>query len=143
MRIESRDVAIALSPLGLAVLFWRLRIVAPAKEILMWWGGDLYAQIYPMAYRAAGWIRGDQVPLWNPHQSCGHPFCAAVLYGVFYPLFRAVPVGPGTHHVVFEYDAASFAIGRGVTLAALAVVAGVPLLALYRRRTRVGTLTAV
>jgi uncharacterized membrane protein YfhO len=29
---------------------------------------------------------GGDIPLWNPYQSCGHPFGATIVYGYFYPL---------------------------------------------------------
>jgi len=47
---------------------------------------DLYDQIYPMWMRAGELLRSGHLPLWNPYQGCGHPFAAAVLYGIFYPL---------------------------------------------------------
>jgi hypothetical protein len=49
-------------------------------------------------------------------------------------LFRAVPVTEGTHEVVFTFSPASYRWGRIISLTALAVVAGVSLLAALRWR---------
>lgn len=68
-----------------SVLFWYLRLILPAKEMHAG-SGDLYTQIYPMALRAADWMRKGHIPLWNPLQLCGQPFLGSVLYGIFYPL---------------------------------------------------------
>lgn len=102
-KIAIPDLLIGFGLLAIAALFWRLRIIAPASEVMMWSGGDLYAQIYPMAYRAAEWIRAGQVPLWNPFQSCGLPFFATVMYGVFYPLNFSFLVLPT--HIAIEATA--------------------------------------
>ncbi len=70
-----------------ALVDWKTRIMAPATvafDVLM--NVDFYTQIYPMSHRAAEWIREGVLPLWNPFQSCGLPFAATGIYGVFYPL---------------------------------------------------------
>lgn len=81
------DTGIALGLATIAVLFWQLRIIAPAKEGSGFvTSADLFTQIYPMWYRAADWMRAGTLPLWNPYQGCGHPFLATLQYGVLYPL---------------------------------------------------------
>ena len=86
MSRESFRDGLVVAALGLgALLFWQLRIIAPATTE-SGAGGDLYTQIYPMAHRAFALLREGSLPLWNPFQYCGAPFLATVLYGVFYPL---------------------------------------------------------
>src|SRR6188768_2541515 len=70
-----------------AVVYWALRLVAPAtKQLHYLQNADFFLQIYPMAYRAADWIRSGSLPLWNPYQFAGHPFLATGSHGVLYPL---------------------------------------------------------
>jgi hypothetical protein len=71
---------------AIAVAFWWFRISASATEYHFMASGDSYAQTYPMMHRAAQWMRAGHIPLWNPYQSCGHPFGATIVYGYFYPL---------------------------------------------------------
>lgn len=70
-----------------ALADWKARIMAPATVAFdLLTNVDFYTQIYPMSHRAAEWIRDGVLPLWNPFQSCGLPFAATGIYGVFYPL---------------------------------------------------------
>ncbi|MBI1816115.1 MAG: YfhO family protein [Deltaproteobacteria bacterium] len=80
------DGGFALALAAVVLAFWRLRIIAPATEVMFGASDDPYTQVYPMAHRAAEWIQAGLLPLWNPFQFCGHPFAATALYGVFYPL---------------------------------------------------------
>lgn len=86
MRVRTWDTAVAIGLVAIAVAFWWFRISASATAYLPMASGDSYAQTYPMMYRAAQWIRAGRIPLWNPYQSCGHPFGATIVYGYFYPL---------------------------------------------------------
>lgn len=79
-----KNILLALAGLVLVSVFWKVRLTDPPAEYQAT-GGDLYTQIYPMWFRAAEWMREGRLPLWNPYQSCGHPFLATVLYGVLYP----------------------------------------------------------
>ncbi|MBI3782443.1 MAG: YfhO family protein [Deltaproteobacteria bacterium] len=128
-----QDVAIAaLLAIG-AVLFWYLRIIVPADRLGVG-GGDLYTQVYPMAYRTFDWLRHGYLPLWNPYQYCGMPLMATVLYGPFYPLNIFFLLIPRTEiaiectvvlHIfaagLFMYlYARSIGLGRGAALVAAA-----------------------
>ena len=84
-RVNRQDALIVVAFGVGAILFWYLRLIRPATEMHAG-SGDLYTQIYPMALRAADWMRHGHIPLWNPFQLCGQPFLGSVLYGVFYPL---------------------------------------------------------
>jgi len=87
MRRRTVDLAITAALAVVAVVFWKLRIVDPATTPFEIFGNaDFYLYIYPMAHRAAAWLRSGVVPLWNPYQYCGHPFLAASNFGVLYPL---------------------------------------------------------
>ena len=80
------DILAAVAIAALAILTWWYRIIAPATITLAVFGSsDFFNQIYPMAFRAAAWLRSGVLPLWNPYQYCGHPFLATGLYGVLYP----------------------------------------------------------
>jgi hypothetical protein len=116
---------------ALAVLFWRLRIIAPADQIMFGASDDPYTQIYPMVYRAAEWLRHGTLPLWNPYQYAGHPFLATVLYGIFYPpnvLFfllrpeNAIEASSVLH--LFLAGVFTYAYLREVALGELAAFAG-------------------
>ena len=80
-----RDWLIAAGFAAVAVLFWRLRLIAPATQV-HFVSGDLFVEHYPMAVLAAEWMRAGSIPLWNPFQLCGQPFLASLIYGIFYPL---------------------------------------------------------
>jgi hypothetical protein len=84
----ARELAIVAVGFALVALAeWKTRIMAPATVAFnMLVNVDFYTQIYPMSHRAAEWIRNGVLPLWNPFQSCGLPFAATGIYGVFYPL---------------------------------------------------------
>ncbi len=82
------DIVLAGAAVVFIVAFWKFRLVDPAAAFGPQ-SGDAFAQIYPMWVRAAAWMREGILPLWNPYQMCGHPFHAAVLYGIFYPLNAA------------------------------------------------------
>ncbi len=88
IRVASIEVALAALLAAGAVALWYWRIIASAVEPYQ--GGipaaDFYLQIYPMAERAAEWIREGRLPLWNPYQFGGHPFLATGIYGILYPL---------------------------------------------------------
>jgi hypothetical protein len=51
-------------------------------------------------------------------------------------IFQVVRLGPGSHHLHFRYRPRSWVVGRGISLAALAVTAGLLLLAPRRARVR-------
>lgn len=80
-----RDWVIIAALALVAVLFWRLRLIAPATQLQLA-SLDLFTEHYPMGDLAAEWMRAGSIPLWNPFQFCGYPFLATLLYGVFYPL---------------------------------------------------------
>jgi hypothetical protein len=84
-KLSIRDWGIIAALALVVVLFWRLRLIAPATQ-LQFASGDFFTQHYPMADLAAEWMRAGSIPLWNPFQFCGQPFLATLLYGVFYPL---------------------------------------------------------
>lgn len=81
---RSRDLILAAATTGLIVLFWKLRLSDSTTAVQLQ-SRDAYQQVYPMWLRAAEWMRQGHLPLWNPYQTAGHPFHAAVLYGIFYP----------------------------------------------------------
>jgi hypothetical protein len=82
------NAAIVIAFAVLALLFWKLRIIDPARDAakdISLTNVDFYTQIYPMAQAAGRSIRDGTIPLWNPFQLCGYPFLATVIYGVLYP----------------------------------------------------------
>jgi hypothetical protein len=70
--------------------------------------------------------------VWFPGWRCTVDGEPARLYRANF-LFRAVAVGAGRHEVVFTFAPDSYARGKGVSLAALAVVAGISLLSIAAR----------
>src|SRR4051812_2349704 len=71
-----------------AVAFWYVCLIAPAwqRPFAATLGNiDFFAYMYPVAFRAAAWIRDGVFPLWNPYQGAGHPVLATALMGLFYP----------------------------------------------------------
>lgn len=81
----ARDLAVVLLLALSSVAFWYFHIIEPAERFGLP-STDHYAQTYPMRQRLLEWVAQGSLPLWNPYQSCGHPFAATVLYQVFYPL---------------------------------------------------------
>jgi len=80
------DTAIAIALVLAGIVVWKLRMLDPASVAYRPLGNaDFYLQIYPMAHRAADWLRHGVLPLWNPYQFAGHPFLATGIYGVAYP----------------------------------------------------------
>jgi hypothetical protein len=73
--------------------------------------------------------------VWFPGWTCTVDDNAAPLYRANF-LFRAVPVGAGTHTVVFAFDPASYRLGRVISTAAVAVLLGLSLAAVLRRAVR-------
>ena len=95
----ARNAVIALGFAVLALLFWKLRIIDPARDAgpgVSLANVDFFTQIYPMAQAAGESIRSGTIPLWNPYQLCGYPFLASVVHGVLYP-FNIVYVVLPTH----------------------------------------------
>ncbi|MBI1816116.1 MAG: YfhO family protein [Deltaproteobacteria bacterium] len=97
-RVLRLDLAAGIGLAALAGSFFYFRIITTAHEMYFAASNDPYTQIYPMVQLADRWLRAGHVPLWNPYQFCGHPFLAAVSYGVTYPLnllFLLVPTRVG------------------------------------------------
>ncbi len=46
---------------------------------------DFFRYFYPTRFFASLWIREGIIPLWNPYNSCGMPFLAALQSQVLYP----------------------------------------------------------
>lgn len=128
------DAMLALSFIAAAILLWKWRIIDSAFEPYR--GGipaaDFFLQIYPMAHRAAEWIRAGILPIWNPFQFCGHPFLATGIYGVLYPfnfLYLLLPPEVAMEATMVAHLAAAgllmYAFARAIRLSRLgAVTAG-------------------
>lgn len=84
-----RCLAAATAFVGLAVVFWFWRILAPAPVSgpIGSLCGDLYTSYIPVLARAAQEFRGGQLPFWNPDQLAGVPTLPSwFAFGAFYPL---------------------------------------------------------
>ena len=64
-------------------LFWRFRITGGTASQNSF--NDLSFEHYPMAAYGFAWLRGGQLPLWNPYELCGYPFFGVPYVGLLYP----------------------------------------------------------
>ena len=119
------DAAVAAGLVLSVLLLWKLRLMDPASQPyrMLSSNGDLYTQIYPMAFRGAAWIRAGHVPLWNPFQYGGHPFLATGIYGVLYPFnfpYLLLPTAAAMEAVVLLHLSAvgvfMYAFARAIDL---------------------------
>ena len=125
------DALVALSLVVGAIAIWKWRVIASAFQAYR--GGipaaDFYLQIYPMAQRAAEWMREGRLPIWNPYQFGGHPFLATGIYGVLYPLnflYLLLPIEVAMEATMVAHLAAAglfmYAFARAIRLSRIAAV---------------------
>lgn len=87
--ISSRtELALSLFLYGaVALLFLQLELFGARSTENAPAAGDLLAYYYPTLKYGFAELRAGRLPLWQPHQSCGTPFIAALHEGFFYPLY--------------------------------------------------------
>jgi hypothetical protein len=97
--MKRRSILDILVPLGLlagALLFWEMRVIAPATVRGGLLPTDYYTLMYPRYLYGYGEILAGRIPLWNPYDYCGIPFLATLEVGILYPgnfLFLFLPTG--------------------------------------------------
>src|SRR5262245_9742049 len=81
------SVAALLLYLGVASVFLKVEVLDASTSPTVAVVGDLIAYYYPTLKYGFAQVRSGNLPLWNPYQSCGSPFIAALHEGFFYPLY--------------------------------------------------------
>ncbi|MDI6736239.1 MAG: YfhO family protein [bacterium] len=81
MKYDKRNLLIILFLAVLIFIFFSKLFLSD----YIYYAKDFFRYFYPTHYFASHWIREGIIPLWNPYNSCGVPFLAALQSQVLYP----------------------------------------------------------